>query len=316
MIGSDAKKPEPVKPPEPKPEKKSVGELQTESDPSIRAIHTYQSDTEEIVRAQSISVAKMALAEARKNESEGTPIEYIDEERRIHRKRILLGSFSFILFVGGVGAIAYVYTQYINPVAPLAVVNGVTSRPLIESDKTQNVDITNSYNTLKSFADAVTALPSDKGIIANINLIKKVDSGERLATVEEIFGGNNTEMPFRVLKNVDEHAMFGSLVLKNSTPFILFKVSSFSNAWAGMLEWEKKMEKDLRPMIEVTRSGETSEGSFVDEVIANKDTRIIKDGEGDILLYSFINSDTLVITTSRTVLKELVRRVTSATIVQ
>jgi hypothetical protein len=298
-------------------QKKAFENFNTTNDPSIKAIHTYQSDTKEMVTTQSISVAKMALAEARKNESEGTPIEYIDEEKRIYRKKILLVTLSFSLVFIGIGAMAYVYITYINP-APLPTVVSVTNvQSIIESEKSQNVDITNSYSPIQSFANTISTLPSNQGIVENINLIKKIDAGERLSTTDEIFGGNNTSIPFRVLKNIEDNkVMFGALVLRSSTPFIVFKISSFSNAWAGMLEWEKTIAKDLEPIIRVNRPDASISGGFIDEVISNKDARIIKDEQGDILLYSFIDSNTLVITTSRSVLKELVRRVTSATIIQ
>jgi hypothetical protein len=57
--------------------------------------------------------------------------------------------------------------------------------------------------------------------------------------------------------------------------------------------------------------------TFSDTILHNKDARVVKDENGKIIfLYSFINSETIVITTNETTLREITTRLVNASLVR
>ena len=109
-------------------------------------------------------------------------------------------------------------------------------------------------------------------------------------------------------------------------PFLVLKTGFYENAFAGMLEWERYMKDDLAPLFGpaktkipsgqiVADTVQEPELVFVDSVIKNKDTRILRGKNGKTeLLYSFVDKNTIIITTNEHTLEEVfVRHTTSKT---
>ncbi len=76
-----------------------------------------------------------------------------------------------------------------------------------------------------------------------------------------------------------------------------------------MLEWEKSMARDLFPLFGEANT-EFYEKKFEDLTIKNKDMRVILDKNREILLlYSFLGRNTIIITTSKDTLDEIINRI-------
>lgn len=93
--------------------------------------------------------------------------------------------------------------------------------------------------------------------------------------------------------------------------FLIFKLSSFDNAFAGTLEWEESMASDLGPFFSTFPFLPTlaSDSSFKDETRYNKDLRVLRNSEGQIiLLYTFFNNEKLIITDSEETMRILLSR--------
>ena len=86
-----------------------------------------------------------------------------------------------------------------------------------------------------------------------------------------------------------------------------------------MLAWELHMNEDLSPLFGEVLEKTTSTSTplrepfvFEDSIIKNKEVRVLKDTKGTIrLLYSFIDRETLVITTNESTFSEVLTRLTS-----
>ena len=126
-------------------------------------------------------------------------------------------------------------------------------------------------------------------------------------------------MPDIIKRVLSNNFMIGTYYLSHKMPFIVLKTSSFENTYAGMLSWEKDLEKDFKQLFHLT--GYESEGgilaglnptvrkSFEDKVIANKDVRLLKDENSNIMLiYGIIDKETVIITTSDIAFKEVINR--------
>jgi hypothetical protein len=105
-----------------------------------------------------------------------------------------------------------------------------------------------------------------------------------------------------------------------SEPFIVITATTFDAAFAGMLAWEATMSSDLAPLFgepvggtispDARTVGGVTVPTFSDSIIANRSARVLVDEQGlERLVYTFINQETILITTSRTATERLVPRV-------
>lgn len=131
-------------------------------------------------------------------------------------------------------------------------------------------------------------------------------NGRRAMTAEELFGSLGVSLSFKTQRALDEHLMLGSITTTKNEPFIIIRSYNFDVLFAGMLEWEGTLYTDFAPFL---GAGYTGPMTFTDAIQNNKSIRILRDAEGnEILLYSFINQNTVVITTSSAALSEILTR--------
>ncbi len=102
------------------------------------------------------------------------------------------------------------------------------------------------------------------------------------------------------------------------TPFILLKVKSFTDVFPVMKIWENKMLYDLAQFFRVKITPETNylfTKNFEDGVVANKNARMLKDKDGNIvLMYVYADDSSVVITNSENAVNEIVLRLNSSKI--
>ena len=100
--------------------------------------------------------------------------------------------------------------------------------------------------------------------------------------------------------------------------FMLLKVRSFSDIFPVMQSWESKMLYDLHGFFGVALSSETNylfTKSFEDGIVANKNARILRDNNGQIvLMYIFADDNSIIITKSENAVSELILRLNSSQI--
>jgi hypothetical protein len=112
--------------------------------------------------------------------------------------------------------------------------------------------------------------------------------------------------PGSFLRTIEPEMMFGAYVGAPNAPFIVFKVRNFEDALGGMLLFEPNMNSDFAPLMGENLSRIGQVGSFRDEVIGGVDARSLYDDFGNrVMMYSFIDQETLVITTSSAALSAL-----------
>ena len=88
--------------------------------------------------------------------------------------------------------------------------------------------------------------------------------------------------------------------------FLIFETSDFGATFSGMLEWEKYIENDLSFMFKKQENDSDSLFLWKDSIIKNKDVRILSNSKGDSkIYYSFIDKNTLAITSSEKTLTDI-----------
>jgi hypothetical protein len=139
-----------------------------------------------------------------------------------------------------------------------------------------------------------------------IQFYPTIEIGEtkRIGTSEEILTFLNTHLDQRTLRSLNKTLMIGSITTEKNEPFIVLQSSNFDVLFTGLLAWEPHISADFAPLF-----GEQTLTNikFKDAVRDNTSTRILYDESGkEILLYSFINQNTVVITTSGEALSKLI----------
>jgi hypothetical protein len=136
----------------------------------------------------------------------------------------------------------------------------------------------------------------------------------RVLTTQEWFERAETKADPALVRALQPTFMLGVHNVSRA-PFLIFKTEFYENAFAGMLDWEKSMSRDLVPLFGTAVLDEgrpvnaPTDSFFVDRIIENKDTRVLIDLSGEIrLMYSFIDTETLVITTGRDAFLEILTR--------
>lgn len=81
---------------------------------------------------------------------------------------------------------------------------------------------------------------------------------------------------------------------------VIFKAKNFGRALAGLLEWEKTLWVDWKPFLTDEDIKNIARFSWADEIIKNNDARVLKNGNGKIILgYSIFNKQYIIISASR-----------------
>jgi hypothetical protein len=131
------------------------------------------------------------------------------------------------------------------------------------------------------------------------------------ATSTTVFNALALGAPDTLLRNISpEGSMAGVIAAGEQTPFFILSVSSYGDTFAGMLAWEPRMLSALAALYpprtdqRATDVSSTTPGvapsarqaGFSDDVVANHDVRIYRDGFGrGIVIYGYWNQSTLVI---------------------
>ncbi len=277
-------------------------------------LHTYESDFS--VRVQETKASKATILAAEGDHGVSQPQEKSEDPRTRLRNRIYIALGAVFLF-GTIGS-AYLVTTYYrnNPetVAPAKVVQ----TPIFVDDRVQ---VSGTGRELAAALwQAVTApLPE-----SNVRLLY---TGSGTTTKTNLLGDLGLPVPDVVLRNIyAEGSMVGAIHAGDEqSPFFILAVASYRDTFAGMFSWESRITQDLAELFPTyetstappSTSGTTTPGAqptflllgFHDEVIANHDTRVYRDGSGrSILLYGYWNPQTLIIARNEAAFAEIISR--------
>jgi hypothetical protein len=283
-------------------------------------VRTYKGDLATAIAANHLSSINIAIAENQKMQEQIRAQEKIEApvESGEYSKNKIIIFISIILVLIGIIAIAYVY---------------FTSTPNSQTVRVQELPalITTEYkdelniNTVakNKFGTALSSKLFDFQIpvnnLYNTYLTTGTGTARRLINTGEFISITGFRMPDIIKRTLLPDFMVGTYSMGGNFPFIILKTSYFENAFAGMIQWETNMEKDLQVIFRLPgyeNAGglsailaPTTVRKFTDSVIANKDVRIMQDDKGEnILLYSIIDKETIIITVNDIAFKEILNR--------
>ncbi|MDB5195115.1 MAG: protein of unknown function with transrane region [Parcubacteria group bacterium] len=298
-------------------------------------LHTYSSDFSDCIDTKNASAFSVLAAQSDAQPVTPKPVRTSSKSRR--GLLITIAGIVLIL-VGGIGVFAayhYVSTHSVVAVAP-----SVPS--LIFADERQAL-VGEGPQLVQAIADSSTnPLPDGQVRVLYLTVSSTTASGKSVITPlagGRLVGALQLSAPDILLRNIAPESTVGIVHAGSETrAFFILKVLSYERTFAGMLQWEGRMQSDLatlypeyplpvatptvvtttkivngRKVVATTTVAAAPVFSaaphFVDEVASNHDVRALKDGHGQtILLYGYKDKETLIIARNEAAFAELLNR--------
>lgn len=303
-----------------------------------KTIRTYESDLALALMKKQTSVANIAIAENKRAETaqritemggiNGINTMPVVEKKPLHIpfKQIFIVILGLAFIGGGVWGSYYLYRK--SALArPTLQPKEIIIPSLVPFDKkisiTAEADVTQKQFIAKIYA-AIEKEVIPKGQILEIQTGLTATSFIDLARID---------VPDIINRSINDRWMFGVYVEENETKSIFIALSTdfFQNVFAGMLGWENSMAENLSPIFKIRERMEQKnttasttitsyfniKGTFSDKVIRNRDVREFRDIDGELLfLYSFINKETIIISSTESALIAIIDRIEKQTFVR
>lgn len=293
--------------------------LETPKRKNEAVVHTFKDDVQHLVRNQKVSLSRIAAAESDSEERQQKPDE---SPRQLKTLVVTLLSILFLV-IGGVlaGGAYYAYTLNTAP--------NTTPQfepAIIFTEARESIDITDetARGIIQLLGVARKNIFFSLGSVIELHLVRFVSTAEEEVLMHldaiDFLESIAADVPLTFLQTLGTEYVLGLHAIDENVPFLILTSRSYGHTFAGMLEWEQRIEENLIPFFSpgaeyVKPAIAEDENMFTDTVIQNLDVRILRDKEGNIrLLYAFVNRSTVVITTNIRTLVELASRLRVAEI--
>lgn len=283
----------------------------------IETLRTLKGDMDEMIKSQSISLARIAMEEDARRRASGLSIAV---EGRKNWAMIII---SVLMIASGLGIAGYVYLNYrptTADIVPIETVYTTFSPIATEYGKNFSLEGLSQNKIISDLKGLVSSTEIPGGSIQKFNLIKKTANGkDALLKSQEFFTQIRSGAPGDLTRSLKPEMIFGvaNTLGGAKSGILIFEVESYQNAFAGMLNWEKgSLVKDVFQIITSQPENEyLINGIFEDLVVNNQDTRILRNENQEIaLIYGFLNGRYLVITGNTEVFNEIIARFRNAPI--
>jgi hypothetical protein len=285
------------------------------------AIRTFAGDVAETVQNGGGSLTKMALAESERSRRIGInaltpPLE--------PKKRHFLLLFSLLAITGGLGILGFVLlTRTTQEETPVVIKATFPKLLLADKERELKTDSLIAGTLTQSLMKIKTGETFTLGDIVTFTFTKNNATTPQYLTTNEIFSLSEWKAPNDLTRSLEPYYAFGFHSFKKNEPFVILKTHSYQNAYAGMLAWENRMKSDFQPLF-ISRDVEeatttdillrTKKWVFEDTVIKNRDARVLKDADTPLLFYSFLDKETILITTNEETFKAVIEKMLSGKI--
>lgn len=282
----------------------------------LKQIRTFQGDVAmALARQRESLVSIQQQAAARREEAEASSLNVSTKKRG---KFLLFAGSILFLALGGFGA-WLAYNEYLRKTAPPVIVTPASE--FLPSNSSVELDLTGDAreSALVEIGQALSG--GTPGELKHLVLRRGQGPIAPELSAEEFLRALGTRAPGSLARALDPAFMLGSI---GTSPFIIFKLDSFENAFAGMLAWEKDMAEDLGPLMSSPEILKNigPESVFRDVISKNKDVRILSvpiapqsATATPVILYSFFDNRMLIITNSLAALDTLIDRLTAELLV-
>lgn len=282
-------------------------QMSAESEPRTPkgVVRTYSNDVRDLVRGQKLSLARMVATQERANT---TPEILLDPKEESRWKSAAVVSIILLLVAIAAVVLVSVYKQNNINNQSAAIVDGFAAIMFTEAHKTVELQVNTTGALSRTLGSArMQTFPAigtfvDFVVVHSERNADGVTQQTQLRT-PEFMRDLSGSVPNDFISTLDNEYMVGVHALADITaPFIVLTTHSYSDAFSGMIAWEKTMLEDLSPFFDrgILRDTVTvaieGDGSFEDLVLQNMDTRVLRDAKGNIIIaYTFIDRGTIIV---------------------
>jgi hypothetical protein len=295
-------------------------------DTKVKPLQTFQADIESVISQKNLSAVSIASAELTRGQNE-PPATQTAGTSWVAKATLVLGGV--MLLGGAAAALGFVFLRQV----PSVFIAQETPSPFLAVDATTALVLKPSQQNRPTVMQNLTEIRTKPSVSVGLMVRTQVSvssstSGELSPsiTTQELLSYLAPNASGEFLRSLDPtYYLLGTHVFDGAQAFLVVRTTSYERAFSGMLAWEYAMEQDLLPLfdrqrppiLQGTNSSTTTDASpsaflptkFRDKVVANHDTRVLEDAAGDIiLLWTFLDRNTLVITTNELTLKEIISR--------
>ncbi len=284
----------------------------------LKQIRTFEGDVASALQQQRESLVSIQQQEGQLRKSTGGTVRDLAGNDNGKRKEVFLFTLGSIclLLLGGLGS-WYGYQEFVRRAGPPLV--EVLENRLIAAQSTTELELTELtrgtlFSTLASESNSLNSSELKHFVLRKAS--SSPETLSPLATTADFFKLIGSTAPGSLVRAFNPIFMLGSL---GQNHFLIIKLDSFENAFAGMLAWEKDMAADIGPLFQTAPLLQNigPESVFRDMVSRNKDLRVLYAPTAPgaatttpALLYTFFNSEMLIITDSIEAMRTLVDRLT------
>jgi hypothetical protein len=253
------------------------------------------------------------------------------------QRNIFLLTISIILIVGSGMAVAIIYV--VRNKLNFTLNQPVQPQQIITTEVANEVVLTPTIDLNDQIAKTRDTVPGNPDSLVRILLFYSTSTTSVAPLNAEGFL-ERLHAPSLLSRSLRPEYIVGVHIHTTRDPFIILRTSSYDNTFAAMLEWEKTMPGDLHGFIVATttpqatttaKTTKTTKGKtktppaaatttplvFKDVIIRNKNVRVVSDASGKpLLMYSFPNKETIVITTNEDTFKEVIGRLSASQFVR
>ena len=332
-------------PPPPKPEQPLVRPLQTYQGDIESLVGEKQ------VSVVSIAAAEAERRGQKPLEDQQAPLNQEASRAWIGKTAIVAASIVLLAAAGGIGAYIFVRSQPVplaqQSPAPFILVDDTQTVALSPGDLRPDVmkALVAAKNKVSLSLGLVARIQLAKPTALNDGTLLEVGAPEFLQALAP-------SIPPALVRTIEPQMLLGVHSYDENQAFMILRADSYETAYSGMLAWEGSMRGDLLPLftrtpavrplqtvVPVVPVGTSTAsttasstpaastgpaepvpaqffvGNFIDQIVENHDARVILNQQGDILLlWTFLDRSTIVITTNDATLREVISRLSQSNI--
>ena len=281
------------------PEKNTEQTSEQATKNQIKSLRTYQGDVEEAVLKNNYSASSILVAEQKRKEGGLLDIGIPDNSAARNKFFILVGSILLLLGIVTVSAMFYIRSKD-------EVIIQKNTKTLIGFSEEKLMSMSNI--TREKLVNDI--LVEKKSLDLPVNSVLYINTANASGTpvlAQDVLMLIAPQMSPALLRSFDGEYMLGIYSFDTNEPFIILTTGDFANSFSGMLKWEKGMISDFEKLFSLSQNTSSTTRQFKDATARNKDFRVLQnENKKTILLYSFIDKNTLVITTNENILNAII----------
>lgn len=298
---------------------------------NIRPLRTYEEDVASFVKKGQISTSKIVLAE-QKRQQEAELMEKV--ETQTNRASIALKLSIGLVVFGIIITTGIIYFTGEKQKIETPKISISDFRDVLIDKKTKIPVYVNDKLNSEIKKQVADEMSKTSGLafseITEIQLLNKSiieipdkDAQEKIekVSIEEFFKFLEFRPEESMIRAMDKNYLFGMIGTNaGPRPFLLIRTLEYQRIFAGMLNWEKSMFREINDIFFQTLSTNdflAEQPKFTDIIIFNRDVRAILDENGQTdFFYTFVNNDHLLLSTEKEVIEEIYKKLSIQNIVR